>query len=51
MELIVMLVMLALLIGAVVGLVWLIRRLTGGAKGTRIHELEARVQELERRQR
>ncbi len=46
-----MLGILALLTGCTIGAIWLIRRLTGGAGQTRIRELEARVQELEQRQR
>lgn len=46
-----MLVILTLLTGGIAGAVWLVRRVTGGAEGTQIRELEARVRELEQRQR
>ncbi|WP_211252369.1 hypothetical protein, partial [Deinococcus marmoris] len=46
-----MLLILTLLTGGIAGAVWLVRRVTGGAEGTRIRELEARVRELEQRQR
>lgn len=50
-ELIVMLVFLAIGIAFIAGVVWLIRRLTGGVEQAKIRELEARVQELEGPQR
>ncbi len=50
-ELILLLVVLAISVAFIAGGVWLIRSVVSGAERTRIQELEARVRQLEQRQR